>query len=71
LPDADLPQSPHEWERWQATTRKTIITIALRVTGTSEVTRPRLAHHRCHQRHHANHGSGPALLSAREHQGLA
>jgi RNA-directed DNA polymerase len=71
LPDEDLPQSPREWERWQATTRKTIVTIALREDGTSEVTKPRLAHHRCQQRHHAADGTGPALLSAREHQGLA
>jgi RNA-directed DNA polymerase len=71
LPDEDLPQSPHEWEHWQATTRKTITTITMRQDGTSEETKPRLAHHRCHQRHTTANGNGPALLSAREPSGLA
>jgi RNA-directed DNA polymerase len=70
LPDENLPQSPREWEHWQATTRRTIVTIAMQKDGTSEVTKSSLAHHRCQQRHAAN-GNGPALLSAREHQGLA
>jgi len=71
LPDENLPQSPREWEHWQATTRQTIVTIAMRKPGTSEATINRLVHHRCHQWHHATNGNGPALLSAREHQGLA
>jgi RNA-directed DNA polymerase len=71
LPDENLPQNPREWERWHATTRKTIVTIVMRENGTSEVTKPRLAHHHCQQRHYAANGNGPALLSAREHQGLA
>ena len=71
LPDENLPQTPRQWEDWQATTRKTIVTIAMREDGTSEVTKPRLAHHRCQQRHHVAKGNGPVLLSAREYQGLA
>jgi len=71
LTDEDLPQSPREWEHWQITTRKTIVTIAMPADGPSEVTTPRLAHYRCHERHHAVHGSRPALLSARKHSGLA
>jgi RNA-directed DNA polymerase len=71
LPDEDLPQSPREWEHWQATTRKTIITILRQEDGTSEQTKPRLAHHHCHQRHITADDDGPALLSAREPSGLA
>jgi RNA-directed DNA polymerase len=71
LPDEHLPQSPREWEHWQATTRKTIITILMRKDGTSDQTTPRLAHHRCHQRHTTANGNRPALLSAREPPGLA
>jgi RNA-directed DNA polymerase len=70
LPDEDLPQSPREWEHWQATTRKTIVTIQMRADGTSGQIQPRLMHHRCHQWHAAT-GNGPALLSAREPSGLA
>jgi len=47
------------------------VTIAMREDSPSEVTKPRLAHHRCQQRHHAATGNGPVLLSAREYQGLA
>ena len=36
LPDEDLPQSPREWEHWQAATRKTITTITMREDGTSD-----------------------------------
>ena len=71
LPDEDLPQSPREWEHWQATTRKTITTITMRQDGTSEDTKPRLAHHRCYQRHNAGNGSVPAILSAPKPSGLA
>jgi transposase len=71
LPDEDLPQSLHEWEHWQATIRKTITTITMREDGTSDQTKPRLVHHRCHQRHTTANGNGPALLSAREPSGLA
>jgi RNA-directed DNA polymerase len=71
LPDEDLPQSPREWEHWQATTRKTIITILMRADGTSDQIQPRLAHHRCHQRQTTANGDGPAVLSAREPSGLA
>jgi RNA-directed DNA polymerase len=72
LPDEDLPQSPREWEHWQATTRKTITTIAAQVDGTSDQTQPRLVHHRCHQRHTTANGDGPALLlPACEPMGLA
>jgi RNA-directed DNA polymerase len=71
LPDDGLPQSPREWEHWQATTRKTIVTIQMRADGTSDEIKPRLAHHRCHQRHNTTNGSGPALLPAREPSGLA
>jgi RNA-directed DNA polymerase len=71
LPGEDLPQSPREWEHWQATTRKTIITILMREDGTSDQTKRRLVHHRCHQRHITADGNMPALLSAREPSGLA
>src|SRR5262249_52802103 len=57
LPDENLPQTPRQWEDWQATTRKTIVTIAMREDSPSEVTKPRLAHHRCQRRHHAATGN--------------
>ncbi|HXR23463.1 MAG TPA: group II intron maturase-specific domain-containing protein [Acidimicrobiales bacterium] len=71
LPDEDPPPTPHEWERWLATTRKTIIKTAMRKDGTPEETKPRLIHTHCHRRHTVGDGNGPALLSAREPSGLA
>ncbi len=71
LLDDGLPQSPREWEHWQATTRNTITTITMRQDGTSDQTKPRLAHRHCHQRYTTANGNGPALLSAREPSGLA
>jgi len=71
LPAEDPPPTPREWERWLATTRKTITTIAMRKDGTSEETKPRLIHTQCHHRHTAEDDNGPALLTAHEPSGLA
>jgi RNA-directed DNA polymerase len=68
LPAEDPPPTPHEWERWLASARKTI-KVVKRTDGTSEENKPRLVHARCHQRHTARDGSGPALLPAREPPG--
>jgi RNA-directed DNA polymerase len=65
LPDADRPQTPGDWERWLATTRKTIITVVTREAGKPDAHEPRLIHAQCHER------SGPALLPAYEPVGLA
>ena len=70
LPVDDLPQSPHEWERWLATTRTTITKVAMRKDGTSNETEPRLIHAHCRSRHTKN-GNSPALLPAYEPPGLA
>ena len=70
LPVDDLPQSPREWERWLATTRKTITKVAMRKDGTSDETEPRLIHAHCRSRHTKN-GNSPALLPAYEPPGLA
>jgi RNA-directed DNA polymerase len=61
----DQPRSLPEWERWLATTRKTIIKIAIRAGGTSDETEPRLIHANCRERH------GPAPLPAHQPPGLA
>jgi RNA-directed DNA polymerase len=65
LPDDHRPQTPHEWERWLATTRKTITKVAIREDGKSDESEPRLIHVHCRD------GSGPALLPAYEPMGLA
>jgi RNA-directed DNA polymerase len=56
----DRPQNPREWERWLATSRTTINTIA-----TSKETEPRLVHAGC------RHGHGLALHNAYQPSGLA
>jgi RNA-directed DNA polymerase len=52
VPVEDRPQTPHQWEHWPATTRKTIDVIW--DPGTSDTAEPRLTHVRCHT------SSGPA-----------
>jgi RNA-directed DNA polymerase len=62
-PVEDLPQTPHHWEVWLATTRKTID-----VTwdhGNPDKAEPRLVHLRCHR------GNDPALQPAHPPTGLA
>jgi RNA-directed DNA polymerase len=63
--DDDRPQTPREWERWLATTRKTITKVVIREDGTPDEHEPRLIHAHC------RHGNGPALLPAYEPTGLA
>jgi len=46
LPADDPPQTPREWERWLATTRRRI----MREEGTPDDTAPRLVHVHCHRR---------------------
>jgi RNA-directed DNA polymerase len=70
LPVDDMPQTPREWEQWQATTRKTIIHIATRKDGTPDEPKPRLVHADCH-RQRTGDRSHPALLPARDPTGLA
>jgi RNA-directed DNA polymerase len=65
LPDDDRPQTPHEWERWLATTRKTITKVVIREVSNPDEREPRLIHVRCRD------DSGPALLPAYEPAGLA
>jgi RNA-directed DNA polymerase len=65
LPDHDRPQTPQEWERWLATTRKTITKVVTREAGTPDEHEPRLIHADCRNR------SRPALLPAYEPVGLA
>jgi RNA-directed DNA polymerase len=65
LPVEDRPQTPHEWEQWLATTRKTITKVVIREDSTSDDREPRLVHVHCRD------GSGPALLPAYEPLGLA
>jgi RNA-directed DNA polymerase len=69
-PAEDPPPTPREWERWLASSRKTI-TIALHKVGTSEKAEPRLLHSRCHRRYTAGDGNAPALLHAHEPTGPA
>ena len=71
LPVDERPQSPREWEHWLLTSRRTITPIATRKPGTADETEPRLIHARCHGQRHADPGTRPALLSAREPPGLA
>jgi RNA-directed DNA polymerase len=71
LPAEGPPPTPREWERWLATTRKTIIMTVMRKDGTSEDTKTRLIHTHCHHRHTAGDDNGPALLPAHEPAGLA
>jgi RNA-directed DNA polymerase len=56
-PAEDPPPTPHEWERWLASTRKTI-KIALHKDGTSDKAEPQLLHTQCHRRHTASGGQG-------------
>ena len=63
VPVEDRPQTPHEWEHWLATTRKTIDVVWDH--GTPDEAEPRLIHLRCH------HGRGPALLPVQAPSRLA
>jgi RNA-directed DNA polymerase len=65
LPNDDQPRTPQEWERWLATTRKTVAKVITRDGATSDDDEPRLVHVRCRDR------GGPALLPAYEPEGLA
>jgi RNA-directed DNA polymerase len=65
LPDHARPQNPREWERWLATTRKTITKVVIREDRTSDQQEPRLIHDDCRNRSH------PALLPAYEPSRLA
>ena len=60
----DQPQTPHAWEQWLASARKTI-TVVARENGTSDPAEPRLIHAHC------RNGKGLALLPAHEPSGLA
>jgi len=70
LPAENQPATPHEWESWLATGRKTIIKINMRKDGTSDENEPRLMHARCHHRQNED-GGGTGLLPTHEHSGLA
>jgi len=62
----DQPQNPREWEKWLATARRTINTIATRDPSTpAEKAGLRLTHVDCRK------GNGPALHNAYEPTGLA
>jgi RNA-directed DNA polymerase len=63
LPVEDRPQTPHHWETWLATTRKTIDVIW--APGTSDKAEPRLIHLQCHN------GKSPAPLPTSIPPGLA
>jgi RNA-directed DNA polymerase len=63
VPVEDRPQTPHEWEHWLATTRKTLDVIWDH--GTSDTAEPRLIHVRCQT------SSRPALQPAKQPSGLA
>jgi RNA-directed DNA polymerase len=65
LPDHDRPQTPREWERWLATTRKTITKVVTREAGTPDGHEPRLMHADCRKRGRL------ALLRVYEPVGLA
>jgi RNA-directed DNA polymerase len=71
LPVDEQPESPREWEQWLLAARRTITPIATREHGTTDETDLRLSHAHCHARRHADRGTRPALLSAREPSGLA
>ena len=64
LSDHDRPENPQDWERWQLTARKTIITTATRADGTSNDTKPRLTHAHCLSQQHQGNGSSTARLRA-------
>jgi hypothetical protein len=63
VPVEDRPQTPHEWEHWLATTRKTIDVIWDH--GASDTAEPRLIHVHCHT------SRGTALQPANQPSGLA
>ena len=63
LPVEDRPQTPHEWEHWLATTRKTI--DVMWDHGTPDTAEPRLIHVHCHT------NRGTALQPAKPPSGLA
>jgi RNA-directed DNA polymerase len=63
--DDDRPQTPREWERWLATTRKTIIKVVIPGDGKPNDNEPRLIHAHCGNR------SGRELLPAYQPEGLA
>ena len=63
VPVEDRPQTPHEWEHWLATTRKTIDVIWDH--GTPDTAEPRLIHVHCHT------NRGTALQPAKQPSGLA
>jgi RNA-directed DNA polymerase len=67
------PQSPREWEQWLRTTRKAITRqqIVGRAGGPPGDLQFRLTHAHCLGRHHATDTARPALLPARQLQGLA
>jgi RNA-directed DNA polymerase len=65
MPADDRPQTPREWERWLATTRKTITKVVIRGDGTPDEREPRLIHDDCRNRRRL------ALLPAYEPAGLA
>jgi len=65
VPDDDRPHTPREWERWLATTRKTIIKVVIREDGKPGDNEPRLIHAHCGNR------GGRELLRAYEPEGLA
>ena len=70
LPADDQPQTPHEWEHWLATTRKTIIKIV--DAGGRHVGRRQTPSHTRPLPPPANAATtGPALLPAHEPSGLA
>jgi RNA-directed DNA polymerase len=64
LPD-DRPQTPHAWETWLATTRKTITKVTIRESDAPDELEPRLIHAGCRNR------SRPALLPAYDPEGPA
>ena len=71
LPADDQPQTPREWEQWLASTRKTIVKIAVREHGKSGTAEPRLIHAHCRSGDDIRDGWDPALLPANDPSGLA
>jgi RNA-directed DNA polymerase len=67
----DRPRTPHEWERWLATTPATSTIVTVREHGTSDPAEPRLIHAHCRTRHRAGHGQHPARQDAHEPSGPA
>jgi len=63
VPVEDRPQTPHEWEHWLATTRKTLNVIWDH--GTPDTAEPRLKHVHCHT------SRDTALQPAKQPSGLA